>query len=75
MIITSVEDLIKEINWKPKSYVGKIGQEYIYYEKSWYCKENSVIHNNIKSVINCPYCCIYKDKERLKKILKEYDGY
>lgn len=27
-----------------------------YYEKSWYCKENMIIHSNEKQVLNCKHC-------------------
>lgn len=49
------------VNFKP-SYTNKKG-EVVYYETSFYCKENMTIHPNLKSAVYCPNC--FTDKDRL----------
>jgi hypothetical protein len=43
-------------------YTEDLKEEPIYYETSWYCDTIKGIHENIKQVLNCPYCVSEQDK-------------
>jgi hypothetical protein len=40
--------------WKIKK--GTLFEEFIPYEKKWYCPQNKVIHQSEKEKNNCKYC-------------------
>lgn len=47
--------------YKPYYILGKTG-ETVYYERSWYCNENKIIHGSEREVINCRHCFSAKNK-------------
>jgi len=40
--------------WRIKK--GTLFEEFIPYEKRWYCSENKIIHQNEKQKDSCKYC-------------------
>ena len=60
--------------------VGKFDKEdnQLYYNTSWFCNENKIIHPNIKSYLNCKSCISQIDKmeyEALQRLNFLIDGY
>jgi hypothetical protein len=50
---------IKDEDWNPgywKSKKDSLIEEFIAYEKSWYCDDNKIIHKSLKEKQNCKYC-------------------
>ena len=46
-------------DWNPGFYrivKGTIFEEFIPYEKTWYCVETKTIHQSEKQKNNCKYC-------------------
>lgn len=35
---------------------NKLVRNVFYYERSWFCNENKMIHHSEKETLNCPYC-------------------
>lgn len=66
MLSPKVQDYI---NFKPY-YIKIINgvETTVYYETSFYCKTNFIIHANLKTAINCPNCFTNEDRESLKRI-------
>ena len=52
-MISSIQDLVNEVLWKPSFEWGDKKGEY---EKRWFCEHSKEIHGNLKQVINCKYC-------------------
>lgn len=40
--------------WRIKK--GTLFEEFIPYEKKWYCNQNKIIHQSEKEKNNCKYC-------------------
>lgn len=72
-MINSIQDFKEQIKWNPtyEGYGRKVGKIF-QYEKNWYCKENFMIHNNLKQVLSCKDCCSLTEREKniCKRILK-----
>lgn len=48
--------------WRIKK--GTLFEEFIPYEKKWYCFQNKVIHQSEKEKNNCKYCI--EDENKIK---------
>lgn len=53
--------ILEAINFKPSFYNYKQGKR-IYYETSFFCNINKIIHGNLKSYLKCPLCIPKYDK-------------
>ena len=56
---------IKDYNPSFEKYSHKLKKMItIYYEKSWYCKAQQIIHNSEKQTLECKFCSkIYYSEE------------
>lgn len=68
-----VKENIEE--WKPyflifgKKAYDKYGNRNIgFYDRTWYCQENYMIHTSEKQVLNCPHCSKKYYKPTIDKI-------
>jgi hypothetical protein len=56
-------------DWSPYyiSYKG-LKPKKVFYDKNWYCQENSIIHHSQKEVLNCNFCGenYYDDISKIK---------
>lgn len=55
-VINNIRDFYKYKNYKPAAK-DCLGNVLYYYDTSFYCKENSIIHSNLKQLVQCKYCC------------------
>jgi len=46
--------------WRIKK--GTLFEEFIPYEKKWYCTNNKIIHQSEKEKNNCKHCIEYENK-------------
>lgn len=67
---TSIQDAIE---FKPK-FIGYGGKPDDYYQVSFYCSPNNIIHPNLNSKLKCHHCITkeerqqYADQQRMIKI-------
>ena len=69
----------KLINYKPSfvKYTDE-GEKEIFYDVSFYCDANKLIHPNLKSVLRCDKCASVLDKleyEAIQRLKWFIDGY
>lgn len=62
----------KIIDWNPGYCDVWKGQ--IYYERSWFCNENKIIHHSTKELMNCKHCISEHDKNEYKLFKIEHEA-
>ena len=65
------------VNYKPLANGYSVGEP-VHYETNFYCKEDNIIHSNVKSYTKCNKCfsdldrSIYEAQQRMKWFLEGY---